>query len=54
MSERNDTVVDLLRALGFVVAVVLGGLLIGGVLQGWNETGDGAPEAEEPAGAADD
>ncbi len=58
MSERNDTLVDLLRAFGFVLAVVLGGLIIAGVLDSLNEHADatdaGAPESEQQLDPADD
>lgn len=58
MSERNDTLVDLLRALGFVLAVVLGGLIIAGTVDSWNAgvdaPGAGSAETEEPSGLADD
>lgn len=46
MSDADNIVFDLLRAAGFVLAVVIGGLLIAGVIDAWNGAGPGAPVAE--------
>lgn len=38
MSDFNDILMDLLKAIGFVLAIVLGGLIIAGFVDGWNES----------------
>ncbi len=47
MSERNQTLLAVVRVVGFMLAVVIGGLAIAAVLEGYV----GEPD---PAGMADD
>ena len=57
MSERSDALIDILRALGFVLAVVFGGLFIAGFIDGWNAARDDAgteAEVRERAGPSGD
>ena len=48
MSDHNDTALDILKAVGFVAAVILGGLFIAGVIDGFDEA------REEAAAEVDD
>ena len=47
MARRNDALLDVLRALLFVMAVVVGGIVIGGIIEAYHEPGDGAGMAED-------
>ena len=54
MSERNETFIDIARAIGFVIVVVVGGMFIAGVIDGYSEARDEAEVAtDEGAHEAD-
>lgn len=53
MADRNDSFIDILKAIGFVVAVVVGGLFVAGVIDGWNEARDETEATVEDAPISD-
>jgi hypothetical protein len=54
MTGDNDTLFDILRAIGFVLAVVIGGLFIAGFIDGWNDAKGPAETPVQPASSVPD
>lgn len=50
MSERNDALIDIAKAVGFVLVVVVGGIFIAGVIDGYNEARDETEVAADENG----
>lgn len=47
MPEQNDTLIDIAKAIGFVLVVVVGGIFIAGVIDGYTESRDAAQVSED-------
>ncbi|NKI35197.1 hypothetical protein HFP89_08460 [Wenzhouxiangella sp. XN79A] len=58
MVERNELLAETVRVIGFVLAVVFGGLLIANLIERWNGAGadavDSAQETSERTGPVPD
>lgn len=54
MPEQNDTLIDVAKAIGFVLVVVFGGIFIAGVIDGYTESRDASQVSDdEPQREAD-